>query len=390
MQPYHAVLTESAAKKFFGNENPLNKTFLYNNEFTITVGGVIKDFPANTHLPASMLLSLADNAKYTGANTRHYGSVSGGSTFIVLPEGVKPGKGLMASLQGIYDRFANNQQWMGKDSRVELEIQPLSDVHFNAKYAGGGQWVKAINTTWLYFFGSVGLAVLILACINFINLSTAQSLNRAKEIGVRKAIGAGRFQLILQFLSESLLLVSLSTVAAILITKLALPYINSLSEKQLSFDFFDSPVLVVSLIGGILITSLFAGLYPAFIITKFRPSTTLKSGTVTTSLQSIFLRKGLVVVQFTISVCLLMGLLLIGKQMNFMRSKDLGFEKDNILMVPLMGGGPGKMDIFSNELSKIKGVSWSYSTSPPTGGENTHWGTLMSHDRVRKIPIVSR
>lgn len=377
-QPYQAVLTETTARKFFGNENPLNKTFLYNNEFTITVAGVIKDFPSNTHLPASMLLSLSDNPGFTGANTKHYGSVSGGSTFIVLPKGVKPGKALQASLQGIYDRFLNSEKWMGKDSRVEIELQALRDVHFNSKYAGGGQWVKAINVSWLYFFGSVGLAVLILACINFINLSTAQSLNRAKEIGVRKAIGAGRLQLIVQFLSESLLLVFLSTAAAMLLTKLALPYINSMSEKQLSFDFFNSPVLIFSLLGGILVTALFAGLYPAFIITRFRPSTTLKSGSVSTSLQSVFLRKGLVVVQFTISVCLLMGLLLIGKQMNFMRNKDLGFEKDNILMVTLMGGGQSKMDVFSNELSKIKGVTWSYSTSPPSGGENTHWGTLMS------------
>lgn len=380
-QPYHAVLTQSAAKKFFGNENPLNKTFLYNNEFTITVGGVIKDFPGNTHLPASMLLSLAENDGYTNANTKHYGSVSGGSTFIVLPQGVKPGKSLRTLLQGIYDRFANNEKWMGKDSHMELELQPLSDVHFNSKYAGGGEWVKAINTSWLYFFGSVGLAVLILACINFVNLSTAQSLNRAKEIGVRKAIGAGRLQLIMQFLSESLLLVFLSTLTALLITKLALPYINSLSEKGLRFDFFHSPMLILSLIGGIIITALFAGLYPAYIITKFRPSNTLKSGSVSTSVQSIFLRKGLVIVQFTISVCLLMGLLLIGKQMDFMRNKSLGFEKDNILLVPLMGGGQSKIDIFSNELSKIKGVNgWSYSTSPPSGGENAHWGTLMSLD----------
>jgi putative ABC transport system permease protein len=109
----------------------------------------------------------------------------------------------------------NNQEWMGKNSHVELEMQPLKNVHFDSKYAGGGEWVKAINSSWLYFFGAVGLAVLILACINFINLSTAQSLNRAKEIGVRKAIGAGRFQLIMQFLNESLVLVLISTVAAL-------------------------------------------------------------------------------------------------------------------------------------------------------------------------------
>ena len=379
-KPYQALLTESTAKKFFGNEDPVNKTFIYNDSFKITVGGVIKDFPANTHLGANVLLSFAENENYLMTSTSHYGSVSGGSTFITLPEGVKPGKGLQASLQSIYDRFVNNQPWMGKDSREELEIQPLRNVHFESKYSGGGEWVKSINTSWLYFFAAVGLAVLILACINFINLSTAQSLNRAKEIGVRKAIGAGRRQLIIQFLSESLLLVLTSAIAALFITKITLPYINNLTDKQLSFDFVDSPVLIFSLLLGILLTAFMAGIYPAWIITRFQPSNTLKSGTVNANLQSIFLRKGLVVVQFTISVCLLMALLLIGKQMNFMRNKNLGFQKDNIVVVPILfGSKKTQMDLLSNELSKIKGVkNWSFSTSPPSGGENTHWGTIMS------------
>jgi len=379
-KPYQALLTESTAKKFFGNEDPINKTFLFNDSFRITVGGMINDFPANTHLPAKVILSFSDNENFLMTGTSHYGSVSGGSTFITLPEGVKPGKGLKASLQGIYDRFLNNQAWMGKDSRAELEIQPLKNVHFNSKYAGGGEWVKAINMSWLYFFGAVGLAVLILACINFINLSTAQSLNRAREIGVRKAIGAGRGQLIVQFLSESLLLVLISAIAGLFITKLAIPYINDLTDKQLSFDFNDSPVMIITLLAGVLLTAFMAGIYPAWIITKFQPSSTLKTGTVNSSLQSIFLRKGLVVVQFTISVCLLMALLLIGKQMNFMRNKNLGFEKDNIVIVPLPIGDKKKQtELLSNELAKIKGVkNWAYSTSPPSGGENAHWSTLMS------------
>ena len=145
-KPYQAVLTETTAKKFFGNENPIGKIFTYNDSFTITVGSVIKDFPGNTHLPASMLLSFSDNEKYLMTSTTHYGSVSGGSTFIVLPKGTKPGQVLKPHSKVLYDRFVNNQPWMGKDSHVETEIQPLSDVHFNSKYAGGGEWVKAINT----------------------------------------------------------------------------------------------------------------------------------------------------------------------------------------------------------------------------------------------------
>lgn len=379
-KPYQAVLTETTAKKFFGTEDPIGKVFTYNDSFAISVGSVIKDFPGNTHLPASMLLSFADREDYLMTSTTHYGSVSGGSTFIVLPEGAKPGTGLIAGLKSICDRFIHNQRWMPKESHVEFDIQPLSDIHFNAKYAGGGEWVKAINTQWLWFFGSVGIAVLILACINFINLSTAQALTRAKEVGIRKSIGAGRFQLIRQFLGEALMLIFFGAIISVMIAKLSLPYINNLTGKQITFDILDSPAVLGTLLAGIIITALMAGLYPSWIITKFRPATTLKAGSLNANPQSALLRKGLVVTQFSISICLLIGLLLIGKQMNYLRTKNLGFDKDNIVMVQLpQGSNLAKKELLSAKLKAIPAVKdWSFSTSPPSGGENTHWATLMS------------
>ncbi len=379
-KPYQAVLTESSAKKFFGNEDALGKTFTYNDSFHITVGAIIKDFPANTHLPATLLLSLVNNEKYLMTSTSHYGSVSGGSTFIVLPKGTTPNNGLKAAIQGIYDRFANQQKWAGKDHYEEAELQPLMDVHFNSKYAGGGEWVQAINTTWLWFFGSVGFAVLFLACINFVNLSTAQALARAKEVGVRKVVGAGRWQLIMQFLSEALLLVSLSAILAVIIVKLSLPYINDIAEKQISFELSESGSLLIYLLIGILITAFMAGIYPAWIITRFHPVSTLKSGSVNATPQSSLLRKILVVTQFSISICLLIGLLLIGKQMNYMQHKNLGFDKDNIVFLRLPDMGFLKQnELLSNELSVIPQVGgWSFSTSPPSGDNEAHWGTIMS------------
>ncbi|HEY2721565.1 MAG TPA: FtsX-like permease family protein, partial [Chitinophagaceae bacterium] len=354
--------------------------FIYNDSFNITVGAIIKDFPANTHLPASMLLSFADNEKYLMTSRTHYGSVSGGSTFIVLPKGTKPTTGLTTAIQSIYDRFANNQAWAGKDHREEAELQPMSDIHFNSKYAGGGKWVQAINTSWLWFFGSVGIAVLILACINFINLSTAQAIARAKEVGVRKAIGAGRFQLIAQFLSEALLLVFFSALLGIIVVKLSLPYLNDLTGKQISFDILHSLSLLFYLLMGILLTALAAGIYPAWIITRFQPVATLKSGSVNTNSESSLLRKGLVVTQFSISICLLIGLILIGRQMNYMRHKDLGFDKDNTVVLSLNGmGGIKEHELLANELVSIPQITGSsFSTSPPSGGPNIHWGTMMS------------
>src|SRR5829696_1488269 len=280
-KPYQAVLTESTAKKFFGNENPIGKNFKYNNDFNITVGAIIKDFPGNTHLPASLILSFSNDEKYLQTSPTHYGSVSGGSTFIVLPKGKKSTNTLQKSIRSIYDKNINNDPFMKEreNSYADVEIQPLRDIHFNSKYSGGGQWVKAISTAWLWFFGSVGLAVLILACINFINLSTAQALTRAKEVGVRKSVGAGRAQLIGQFLFESVLLTLLSGILAVVIAKSSLPYINNMLEKTIVFDLWNSPGLLLTLFAGILMTGLFAGIYPAWVISKFNPVSILKTGT---------------------------------------------------------------------------------------------------------------
>ncbi|HEV8271955.1 MAG TPA: FtsX-like permease family protein, partial [Chitinophagaceae bacterium] len=241
-----------------------------------------------------------------------------------------------------------------------------------------GEWVKAINTQWLWFFGAVGFAVLILACINFINLSTAQSLTRAKEVGVRKSIGAGRFQLIRQFLTEALILVLFAAVLSIFISKLALPYINDLTGKQITFDIWNSPGIIMSLLAGIFLTALLAGIYPAWIITRFQPASVLKSGSVNANQGTPLLRKGLVITQFSISICLLIGLLLIGKQMNYMRHKNLGFDKDNIVMMQIPEQSSiEKKELFATELKTIPGVKdWSFSSSPPSGGG--HWGTRMS------------
>ncbi len=388
-QPYQALLTETTAKKFFGREEPLGKTFKYNDQFNITVAGVIRDFPGNTHLPASMLLSFSPDEKFLQTSTTHFGSVSGGSTFVVLPEGLDP-KTLPDSyrdrLKAIYDRTTNNDDRQPKEVRSDLELQPLSDIHFNTSYAGGGEWVKAVNPTWLWFFGIIGLAVLALACINFVNLSTAQALSRAKEVGVRKSVGAGKAQLIGQFLGEAWLLAAFSGIIAIGAAQIFLPSLNQLIDKKINFDLLQSPGLMGALLVGIVLTGLLAGLHPAFVIAKFNPVATLKTGWTAGDKQSSGLRKVLVVVQFSLSAGLLIALLLIGQQMNFLRSKNLGFEKDNIVMVQIPDGtgdfmgqhasGGNVKTVFASELAKISQVkNYAFSSSPPSG--EGHWGTIM-------------
>lgn len=380
-KPYQAILTQSIARKYYGNEDAIGKVFKYNNEYDITVAAIVKDFPVNTHLPAEVMLSFAENNKYIGTNPTSYGFVSGGSTFILLPKGKKADTTLTNNLIGIYDKKVNNTDWIGKNSRNELEVQPMSDIHFNSKYAGGGEWVNAINVSWLWIFGAVGLAVLILAIINFVNLSSAQAMTRAKEIGVRKTIGANKIDLVYQFLTESFSLVFISGFISLLIVKIALPYLNNLTDKKLSFSEILSPSMIGLTVLSLLVTALLAGIYPAWLITKFKPVETLKSGSVNSVSTSPLLRKGLVVMQFTISIVLLIGVLFIGKQVNFMRNKDIGFDKSNIVAINL----PNKATVeekhrFRNELGRVVAVDGvSFSTSLP--GTEGHWGTRMGKDQ---------
>jgi len=370
-KPYHAALTESTAKKMFGTESPIGKTFKFKTgeEFEFTVSALIKDLPANTHLKASMLVSHSYKENFLKPNLDGWTYVSGTETFITLPEAADTSV-LMAQLENIADKYINAKTPDMYHSSFAL--QPLHEVHFALNVADD----SAMSSTWLWFFGLIGLAVLVLACINFMNLSTAQALTRAKEVGIRKSIGAGRTSLIAQFLTEAWVLTFISGVFAVALTQLLVPFLNNMMSKGISFDLFNSPVLMISLLLGLTITGLLAGIYPAWIIARFNPTTTLKVGVVSASGGSSWLRKGLVVAQFTVSACLLMAVILMAQQVDYLRSKDLGFDKDNVVVVDVTD--PKKTaSILSQELSTVPAIAGvSFSTSTPSGFG--HWGTPMS------------
>lgn len=387
-RPYHAILTESTAKKFFGQEDPIGKTFLYRKEFTITVGGLIKDIPVNSHLPATMLLSYVPNEKYLGTGTDAWTYISGTETFVVVSEGYDLA-GLEAHLQQLADKHMNADPERPKVLRNGFDIQPLSAVHFDSKYAGGGQWVKAVNKTWLWFFAAIGLAVLALACINFVNLSTAQAMNRSKEVGVLKAVGAGRLHLMSQFLREAWMLTLIAGIISIAIAQIVLPYINSLLDKDITFNIMDSPILMLIMLGGIFVTGVLAGLYPAWVIARFNPAVNLKARAgVVGNNGSPWLRKSLVISQFTISAGLLIAVILISQQVNFLRSRSLGFDRENIINVEISGAE--RAPAFAAELNKVPGIKdVSFATATPTN--EGHWGTVMSRtngDDPNRQPVT--
>lgn len=372
-KPYQAILSEALAEKFYGKENPIGKTFLYKNKFTVTVAGLMKDLPTNTHLPASMLLSYAPDQKYMGTGLDGWTYVSGTSTFVVLSKNANLNT-FQSQLTAIADKYVNAK--IPKPEHYAFDVQPLKNVHFETKYSGGGEWVKAVTTKWLWFFGIIGLSVLALACINFINLSTAQSITRAKEIGVRKTIGAGQAHLIRQFLFEAFALTTISGIFSLTITKLSLPLLNNLLDKGIPFDFFQTPVLPFAFVAGLVLTSLLAGIYPALMVTRFKPVSALKTGNATAGDQkTVWLRKGLVVTQFTISVGLLIAVALMAQQVQYLRNKNLGFDKENIVDIEIRDAE--KANVLTTELRKIPQIKdFAFATAPPSA--DGHWGTIMS------------
>jgi putative ABC transport system permease protein len=388
-KPYHALITETMAKKYFGKEDPLGKTFRFNNEFNITIGGVIRDQPSHTHLPFSMLVSFVAEKRFLGLDASNWGMMRGNSTFVVLPK-LSDVENVEAQLTELANRHINSHPNLPKDIRGGFSLQALQNIHFEPVYGGGSAWVKSVDTTWLWFFAMIGVLVLGLACINFINLSTAQALTRAKEVGIRKSVGAGRHQLIAQFLMESCMLSLIAGILSIAIAQICLPAMNTLLEKGIVFDALKSPSLMAGLCATILLTGVLAGLYPAWLIARFNPTSSLKAGSATTqNIGSTALRKILVVVQFTISIALLIAVGLIAQQIGFLRGKGLGFNKDNIITVPVPDVSASH--VFATALNEVPQVKdYSFSTGSPING--THWGAMISltdgDDPDRVLPTL--
>jgi putative ABC transport system permease protein len=384
-KPYQAALTESIAKKFFGSENPIGKTIKLKMDdgFEFTITSIIKDFPANSHLKVSMLVSHSYKDNFLKSHLDGWSYVSGTETFITLPEQADTSV-LMAQLRTIANKYINED--IGSTMyRSDFSLQPMSDIHFNTNVADG----TAMSVSWLWFFGLIGLAVLVLACINFVNLSTAQAITRAKEVGIRKSIGAGRKSLVAQFLTEAWTLTFIAGILAVALTQILLPFINNMMDKGIAFELLESPSLLIALFIGLLTTGLLAGIYPAWVIARFNPSITLKVGTMATSGGSAWLRKGLVVAQFAVSACLLMAVILMAQQVDYLRSKNLGFDKDQVVLVEITNPKQTTA-LLQQELSGISSIAGvSFSTSTPSS--DGHWGTPMSRigrDDAARMPMT--
>ncbi|WKN40763.1 ABC transporter permease [Tunicatimonas pelagia] len=323
-EPFTIVLTERLAKKYFGNESPLGES-MYANWFgtEVTVTGVIEDFPSNSHLNPPLLFSADFKDSFWAENDW---SSSGLDTYLLLAPDAQPEE-LADQLTALANehRPADQQQ-------NQYHLQALTDIHFHSQHLENDTNAHKGDIAYVYVFTAIGLLILFIAFVNYVNLSTARAMKRSKEVGLRKTVGANRRQLIFQFMGESLLIVMLTLVVAVTLVQLLLPAFNQLSDKTLELRLFDSPLLLVLVFAG-LISSLLAGIYPAFYLSGIKPSLILKqpSG----NQRNYTFRQLLVVGQFAMAIVMITATVVIYRQMNFIRNTDLGYERAQRLTVDI-------------------------------------------------------
>lgn len=348
--PFSIVLTETIAKKYFASATEALGQSLQNKEkeeFKIT--GVIKDVPYNSHFRFDALISRSSRPNSDGGSWGNFGVF----TYIQLPEGYDLSK-MYASLDKIVKERVNPifEQY---NIKIGYELQRITDIHLHSKIQDEAEEGGDISV--IYIFGAVSAFMLIIACINYMNLATARSANRAKEVGVRKVMGSQRKQLIMQFITESVVLTLIALVLSILLIYALLPAFNSLANKHLPFNYILQTPVVLTLLGVTLFSGIVGGSYPAFYLSGFNPVNVLK-GKLSTRGGSVVFRRVLVVLQFSISIFMLISTLVVFDQLNYMRNKDLGFDKERVVKLTLSERElRQKADVLVNRLKQAPEVA---------------------------------
>ncbi|GGA87230.1 ABC transporter permease [Puia dinghuensis] len=336
LQPNTVIITRSVAEKYFGNEDPIGKVLTFTDDnAALTVTGVIEGVPENSHFHFDLFASMASlpEARNPSWLTSNY------HTYLLLPEGYDAKK-LEAKLPGVVGKYIGPQlqkamgislaQFRASGNNIGFFLQPLTDIHLHSDLTGDLSAPGDIH--YIYIFSAVAIFMLLIACINFMNLSTAGATKRAKEVGIRKVLGSMRGQLAGQFLLESILLTTVAMVIALVLVWWALPAFNRLAGYPLSLHWSDTPWLLPVLLLFALATGLLAGAYPAFFLSGFRPVAVLK-GLFKAGRTSVGLRSGLVVFQFFISISLIIGTVVVYRQLAYIQHKKLGYDRDQVLVV---------------------------------------------------------
>ncbi|MEO1050060.1 MAG: ABC transporter permease [Bacteroidota bacterium] len=379
------VISESIAEKYFKDEDPLGKRLAINNDQNmLEVTGVFKDVPENAHFHFDFLISYVtlkamgpDNPYYTWADFGHF-------NYIRLQPGAdaKTLEDQMLEWSTQYTKFTAEQMEFITANDYRFKLQPITDIHLKSQI----RWELEANGNieYIYIMSAAALFILIIACVNFMNITTAKSAERAKEIGIRKSIGATRGQLSKQFIGESVIISVLAVVVAGLIVEIALPSFNVFTGKSLSLSYLRQPFNLMILLGSGLTVGLLSGLYPAAYLSSMESSHVLK-GRFVSSPKGIAMRKALVIFQFAISMVLITGGIIIYNQLNYINTKDLGFDKEAVVSIPIKSSDfMNKFETLKTELTALPNVeSVSAASNIPGRQFNQNPVYLASDEQIR-------
>jgi putative ABC transport system permease protein len=356
--PHSMVITESIARKYFNHTEVAGRTLAINNKEVYRITAVIKDIPAQSHFQFDFFLPFSENPDSRSDDwlSENY------NTYILLRKGANA-DALAAQINAMNDRFIgpelqnvihlSPEEFKKGGGFVKISFVPLLNIHLHSNI--DGDLFPNGSIQFIYIFSSIGIFILLIACVNFMNLATACSANRAREVGVRKVLGSLRRDLIEQFLTESLLISFTALIFAIGIACLILPYFNQLAQKQIRIMALFQPGMLVSLLVIMFVVGMLAGSYPAFVLSAFKPVEVLK-GKLTTRPKSSWLKNSLVVFQFVISIILIASTIIIYSQLAYIRNRDIGFNRKQVLVINGTGSLGKQVDAFKEELLHLKGV----------------------------------
>ncbi len=391
--PNNVLLTKEIAQTYFGDwKTAMGKTIKITGYYSMGAGlfqfpaaalkvsGILATIPANTDFQLKLAVAwgtdFTGDAQYGFQQPGWNGTAPDFGCYVLLPPNI--------SANNFNQQLsAYAQKVQSSDNKDSYIIQPLSDVHYDAEvgnYSNKTISHELINVLWL-----IAAFILLIACVNFINLSTAQAVNRAKEIGVRKVLGSNKSQLRTQFIIETFLIVTIAVILAALITLLALPYVNQLLELSLSFNILNNPAIILFLLSVTIVVTTLAGFYPSIVLSRFNPVTALKSKLTANTVKGISLRRGLVVFQFIIAQALIIGTLVIIQQMNYFMNQPLGFDKDAIVNVPFRPDSTGTKltDYLKQQLLSSGAQAVSFNSNSPIE-DNSNMFTTLKFDNAIK------
>lgn len=363
-EPFTAILTESAEIKYFGGEDPMGKPLKIGADYFV-VTGLLRDVPQNSHIKFDVVVSLKSR--------RHYDRIAwlnnNYSTYVTLSENLTQNS-LKTKLKLLVEQNINQELSRLKNNWWEYRLEPLVDIHLhsdlNAPYGINGKY------EYVLVFGLIAIFILIIACVNYVNLTTAKFTNRAKEVGIRKVIGSIKAQLIIRFLLESVLICFIGTLVALILIKISLPFLSDIAGKRLDIGYFNDPFVLPGFALLSILLGLLAGIYPAFYLSSFKPATML-TGKLIEKPNKSFMRDGLVVFQFSISIFLLISTLIIHRQLDLFQSKNLGFDRDQILVVKNAALLGGQKNSFKNELKQYFNIQSVTESSSLPGKRFSNW-----------------